>query len=198
MAKSEQSKEPLLEKKEGSNQHKESQQDIKNTAASDDNAAEPLEQQEASDTSFVQYCVFKSGNEEYAIPIEIVKEVVKYSNAAPIPQMPNYIIGMSNIRGNIYGVMDLKTFFQGEGNQADYNYLLVLDHDVYKMAIVIPNVPDSLMVSVKEIEELNSTSLKSVLGQKYLKGIIKRDSRMIILFDILALVSGEKFTVVGD
>lgn len=148
--------------------------------------------------SFKQYCVFSSGNEEYAIPIEIVKEVVKYSRPAPIPQMPGYIIGMSNVRGNIYGVMDLEIFFQGETQIEEHQYLLVLDHEDFKMAIRIANVPDSLMVSDEIIEEINSSTMKSVLGQKYLKGIIKIEKRMIVLFDILGMISGEKFTVVSD
>lgn len=142
----------------------------------------------------LQYCVFNAGEEEYAIPIDIVKEVVKYSNPSPIPQMPQYIIGMSNVRGNIYGVMDLQIFFQGDNKDDEHKYLLVIDHETYKMAIRINEVPNSLMVLESEIEELNSATLKSVIGQKYLKGIIKRENRMIILFDILGMISGDQFT----
>lgn len=147
--------------------------------------------------NYTQYCVFNAGKEEYAIPIDIVKEVVKYSIPAPLPQMPDYVIGMSNIRGNIYGVMDLEMFFQGESKDEEHKYLLVLDHDTFKMAIRISNVPNSIMVSDQEVEELNSNSIKSNVGQKYLKGIIKKEKRMIIVIDIVGVVSGEKFTETG-
>jgi len=143
------------------------------------------------------YCVFSAGKEEYAIPIDIVKEVVKYSEPAAIPQMPSFIIGMSNVRGNIYGVLDLDIFFQGQTREAEYKYLIVLDHDIYKMAIRIKNVPDSLIVEDDILEELNSSTFKSVIGQKYLRGIIKKDNRMIILFDILGMVSNEEFTEIN-
>lgn len=145
-----------------------------------------------------QYCVFASGKEEYAVPIDVVKEVVKYSEPAPIPQMPNHIIGMTNIRGNIYGVMDIDVFFQSQSYKEEkHKYLLVIDHDIYKMAIRIYNVPDSLMVEEDQIEQLNSTSTKSVIGQKYLRGIIKKDKRMIVLFDILEMISSERFTEIA-
>lgn len=141
-----------------------------------------------------QYCVFKLGAEEYAIPIEVVKEVVKYSDPAPIPQMPNYILGMSNVRGNIYGVMDLECYFKGVSMGTNRNYLLVLDHETYKMSISIEQVPNSLMVAEGEVEQLNASSFKSVIGQKFLQGIIKLDNRMIVLLNILDMISSEDFT----
>ncbi|WP_421765518.1 chemotaxis protein CheW [Ekhidna sp.] len=149
--------------------------------------------------SYEQFCVFKAGGEEYAIPINLVKEVVPYPAVSKIPQMPLYIKGMSNVRGNIFGVMDLNLFFGGDkqSKNLDVKYLLVIDHEKYHMAIEIPEVPDTLMASENMIEKLSSTRLKSKIGQKYLKGIIKKDRRMIILFDILGIISSEKFTVAG-
>lgn len=155
------------------------------------------EDEELQQKSFNQFCVFKSHDEEYAIPINLVKEVVPFPKIASVSQMPSYIIGMTNVRGNIYGVLDLGTFFNtSSGNASEMKYLLVLEHDIFQMAIAIPNVPDTLMASEDMIEQLSAARLKSVIGQKYLKGIIKKDRRMIILFDILGIISSEKFTEV--
>lgn len=155
------------------------------------------EEEQIEDKFLNQYCIFQAGKEEYAVPIDVVKEVVKYTTPAPIPQMPSYIIGMSNIRGNIYGVLDLELFFQGSIKEETHQYLLVLDHDVYKMAIRIKDVPNSLMVSEEMIEQITSSTFKSVVGQKYLKGIIKKDKRMIVLFDILGMVASDKFVEIN-
>lgn len=146
--------------------------------------------------SYQQFCVFKSGREEYAIPINLVKEVVPYPLLAYVPQMPNYIRGMANVRGNIYGILDLADFFKIESS-AKSKYLLVLDIENFQMGIAIPDVPDTLMASDDMIESLSASRLKSTIGQKYLKGIIKKDRRMIILFDILGMISSDKFTVVS-
>ena len=155
-------------------------------------AGEEQEQQEEQ-KKLLHYCVFRIGKEEYGIPIDIIKEVVKYRKPAPLPQMPDYILGMTNIRGNIYGILDIEKFFD-IGSDTVHKFLLVLDHEIYKMTIGIPDVPDSLYVKEEEIEELKSSTLKSLSGQKYLKGVIKRDNRMIILFDILSIIGGENFT----
>jgi len=151
---------------------------------------------EKDNLNLQQYCVFKIGREEYAIPIHIVKEVVKYRKPAPLPQMPTYILGATNIRGNVFGILDIQRFFNIQSDQK-HNYLLVLDHEEYKMSIGIPEVPDSMIVAEKEIENLNSSTLKSQAGQKYLKGVIKKDNRMIILFDVNGIISNEKFTDVS-
>ena len=145
-----------------------------------------------------QYCVFRSGSEYYGIPIELVKEVVICPVKSPVPQMPHYVTGMVNVRGNIYGVLDLKNFFQNDDTDDESsNYLLLLDHEEYQMGILIPGVPDTLTVSKTEIENLPASRLKSVTGQKYLKGIIKKNNQMIILFDILGMISNKKFVEVG-
>ncbi|NQZ77382.1 MAG: purine-binding chemotaxis protein CheW [Ekhidna sp.] len=145
-----------------------------------------------------QFCIFRAGKEEYAVPINLVKEVVPIPEIAPLPQMPNHILGMSNVRGNIFGIIDLGVFFRSSDDfENEGKYLLVIDHEVYQMGIMIPDVPDTMMVAESMIEQLSTSTIKTQTGQKYLKGIIKKDQRMIILFDILGLISSEKFTEVS-
>lgn len=161
---------------------------------------EIAEELEGTDTTsettknLLQFCVFKTNNEEYAIPIDLVQEVVKFKKPTPLPQMPPYILGMTNIRGNVYGVLDIAQFFSLD-SEIDHNYLLVLDHEELKMTIGIPEVPDSLIVEEDDIEILGSSAIKSRVGQKYLKGVIKKENRMIIYFDIEGIISSDKFTV---
>ena len=166
--------------------------------ASDEGRKSEPDKEKSEQKSFHQFCVFKSGDEKYALPINLVKEVVLLPKIAPVSQMPAYICGMANIRGNIYGVLDLKQFFNTYSGLATENkYLLVLEHEVFQMGIAIPEVPDTLIVSEDMIEGLSISLLKSEIGQKYLKGIIKKDCRVIILFDILGMISSDKFTEIS-
>ena len=163
-----------------------------------DGPVEILDDEAVADinTNLQQYCIFRAGSEEYALPIYLIKEVVKYTRPAPLPQMPAYILGATNIRGNVFGILDIQLFFNINSTE-EHKYLLVLDHETYKMSIGIPEVPDSLLIEDSEIENLNSSTLKSKVSQKYMKGVIKRDNRMIILFDIEAIISSEQFTSVS-
>ena len=183
-----------LVKQDKSLESKENEELKETETANQSEALSSESEGEAKDSKYEQYCVFKTGNEEYALPIHLIKEVVKYAPPAPLPQMPPYILGATNIRGNVFGILDIQLFFNIKSEQ-DHKYLLVLDHEVYKMSIGIPEVPDSLLIEDSEIENLNSSTLKTKVGQKYMKGVIKRDNRMIILFDIEGIISSEKFTV---
>lgn len=144
--------------------------------------------------SVTMMCVFKAGGEEYAFPIDAVSEVVKHVAIAPVPQMPNYIIGMVNVRGNIYSVLDLASYFGSkEDVDESYNFLVVINDEEYKVAIQISGVPDTLQVSDDMIENFTDSMLKSIQKQEFLKGIIKKDNRMIILLNILDMISSENF-----
>ena len=167
----------------------------------DESETSPALDADSKEEEFValeQFCVFRAGKEEYALPIHMVKEVVKLPPMSYVPQMPDYLTGMVNVRGSIYGILDLAVFFKGSDDQIEkeYKYLLVIDHEEYKMGILITDVPDTVTVSADSIEKLTSSTIKSVKGRKYLQGIIKKDKRMIILFDILEMISSPKFTEV--
>ncbi|MEO9871855.1 chemotaxis protein CheW [Ekhidna sp.] len=185
---------------------KKTEQDVASTSeekesasnATDHSNVQIVENSSDEKSEVKQFCVFKSGAEKYAIPIHFVKEVVKIPPIAPVPQMPKYIIGMSNIRGNIYGVLDIKIFFNNESSKIDgTNYLLVIEHEEFKMAIIIPEVPDTLLIAEDMIEQLSASGIKSVTGRKYLKGIIRKDNQMIILFDVLGMITGSKFAEIS-
>ena len=163
------------------------------------NDAYEIESQEekVSSAQLHQYCVFRSGPELYCIPIDIVKEVVVSPPSTMVPQLPTYITGMVNVRGNIYGILDLNEFLNEDAKEEENPYLLLLDHDEYQMGISIPTVPDTIMVDESEIEDLPTSRLKSATGQKFLKGIIKKDDKMIVIFDILNMLSWGGFTEVN-
>lgn len=167
---------------------------------SNDTSVQKVDSEEKEYVALEQFCVFRSGKEEYALPIHVVKEVVKLPPMAYVPQMPDYLTGMVNVRGSIYGVLDLAMFFKGGDNQVneEYKFLMVIDHEEYKIGLLITDVPDTVSVSADSIEKLTSSTIKSVKGRKYLQGIIKKDKRMIILFDILEMISSPKFTEVVE
>jgi purine-binding chemotaxis protein CheW len=58
--------------------------------------------------SMVQLCAFFVGNEEYAIDIKRVQEILQPQRVTPIPQAPSFVEGMINLRGSIIPVVDLR------------------------------------------------------------------------------------------
>jgi len=138
-------------------------------------------------------CVFRSGSAHYAFPISLAKEVVKMKLLTPIPQMPTHILGMTNVRGTVYGVLDLSIFFGNAHTDERKAFLLVLNHEVYKICIAIPAVPDTLYIRDSMKENINATMLKTIKKREYLKSVIKKDDRLIIQLNIIEMITSPSF-----
>ena len=149
-----------------------------------------------------QLIVFKLGHEEYALPIDQIKEVVLTPRISKIPQTPDYIKGVANIRGNVISILDLEERFgllasQSNGNAKDdqqgeneesSNYTLVIESEEYKIGILVKEVPNTLSVNGAEIDSTANIVQHSSLDESAINGIVKLENRMIILIDILKMM----------
>lgn len=143
----------------------------------------------------VMLIVFPVGNEEYAMSIDMIKEVVSTPPIAPVPQAPKYIKGAANVRGTVLAVIDLNQKFgllKSDENSNELEYVLVLKNEEYRMAVAVNKIPDTVIVNSTEIDPPATLTNNSGLNDNYIKGIIKRDKRMIILIDVLEMIMDEE------
>lgn len=135
--------------------------------------------------------VFSLGRETYAVPIERVKEVVKVPNIAPIPQSPEYILGVGNIRGNVIAIADLAKKLNPDNVNVPYteeSYVIVLKDTVVQAGMIVNSVPDTIVVRTSQINTSTSVIKNLSANDQFIKGIVKVEDRMIILIDILDMM----------
>lgn len=138
-----------------------------------------------------QIIVFKQGDEEYALHIDQIKEVVITPSITKMPQTPSYIKGVANIRGNIIAILDLEEKFnlrRSQGNNTENNYTLVVESDDLKMGILVREVPNTLNISAADFDE--SVGIINDVNNEasYIKGIVKFGKRLIIVIDIFKVI----------
>lgn len=141
-----------------------------------------------------QIIVFKLGEEEYALQIDQIKEVVITPGITRMPQTSAYIKGVANIRGNIIAIIDLEEKFnlKRAGNQsAINNYTLVVESDDLKVGILVREVPNTLTISASSFDESVGIINDAKSEGNYIKGIVKADKRLIILIDIFKVIDPE-------
>lgn len=132
-----------------------------------------------------QIVVFKLGSEEYALQIDQIKEVVLTPTITRMPQTPEHIKGVANIRGNIIAIVDLRERFGLGENNGVGKYTLVVESEQFKMGVLVPEVPNTLAISESAVDQ----SLMNMEGEhNYIKGIVKLDTRLIILIDIFKVM----------
>jgi purine-binding chemotaxis protein CheW len=139
-----------------------------------------------------QIIVFKQGNEEYALSIDQIKEVVITPTITRMPQTLPYIKGVANIRGNIIAILDLEEKFnikrpadQHTGN----HYTLVVESEDFKMGVLVREVPNTLTISAADFDESMNIITDVTSESNYVRGIVKVQGRLIILIDIFKVIS---------
>jgi purine-binding chemotaxis protein CheW len=150
----------------------------------------------------VQLIIFKLGNEEYALHIDQIKEVVLTPGIAKIPQTPDYIKGVANIRGNIIAIVDLEKKFNltketKDGQEKRGNYTLVVESESFKIGVLVMEVPNTLTVSEADIDNSSTVLQYSNLDQNCIKGIVKAGERMIIMVDMIKMMESEDLNKVA-
>lgn len=164
-----------------------------------ENQQEVLEEKEEKELeeeegTRVQLIVFRLGEEEYALPIDQIKEVVLTPRISAMPQTPDYVKGIANIRGNVISVMDFEKKFglnkkakKTKGSDGT-NYTLVIESEEFHVGILVKEVPNTLTVLSSKIHSPDNIMQHSSLDQSVINGIVKLKERMIILIDVLLMM----------
>lgn len=139
-----------------------------------------------------QIVVFKLGNVQYGFPIEQVKEIIRYIVPTKLPNVPNYIEGISSLRGKVHVIIDLRNFFcMGKQNVDDNTKIIIANNNDTGFI-----VDDVNMIVTQDKKEFNTAdNLPDYIDKRYVQHILKIDGSIIIVLDmtgILDMSKGEK------
>jgi purine-binding chemotaxis protein CheW len=140
-----------------------------------------VEQQGGPDIDGGKFLTFFLGEEEYAIEILKVQEIIGLMTITPVPKMPPYIRGVLNLRGKIVPVMNLRTRFGLEEiEDTDETCIIVIQNKEYLMGVLVDKVSEVVDIESAQIEEVPSVGVAE--QSEYLAGIGKvNDSVKMIL-----------------
>jgi len=130
-----------------------------------------------------KFLTFFLGEEEYAIEILKVQEIIGLMKITPVPKMPDYIRGVLNLRGKIVPVMNLRTRFGLEEiEDTDETCIIVIQHDEYLMGVLVDKVSEVVDIGTSDIEEV--PSLGAGEQSEYLSGIGKVDDSVKMIVEV--------------
>jgi purine-binding chemotaxis protein CheW len=128
-----------------------------------------------------QLVVFELANEFYGINIALVESIIKMQAITQLPQTPSYVRGVTNLRGSVLPVIDLRTRFALEMKEDAAN----ADHyrnDGPSQSWVVDGVSEVLRVSEESLEPL--PPMVNSVDSAFLKGIVRLEDRLIILLEL--------------
>ncbi|NIG12772.1 chemotaxis protein CheW [Pantoea sp. Cy-640] len=149
----------------------------------------------AGETVGQEFLVLTLGDEEYGIDILKVQEIRGYDQVTRIANTPEFIKGVTNLRGVIVPIIDLRVKFSQpdvEYNENTVVIVLNLEHRV--VGIVVDGVSDVLSLTQDQIRPAPEFAV--TMSTEYLTGLGALGERMLILVDIEKLLSSEEMALV--
>ena len=151
----------------------------------------------AGEPSGQEFLVFTLGDEEYGIDILKVQEIRGYDQVTRIANTPSFIKGVTNLRGVIVPIVDLRIKFNQE--DVDYNdntVVIVLNLGQRVVGIVVDGVSDVLSLATDQIRPAPEFAV--TLSTEYLTGLGAAGDRMLILVNIEKLLNSEEMALLDN
>jgi len=149
----------------------------------------------AGETVGQEFLIFTLGDEEYGIDILKVQEIRGYDQVTRIANTPAFIKGVTNLRGVIVPIIDLRVKFAQQNVEYNENtVVIVLNFENRVEGIVVDGVSDVLSLTQEQIRPAPDFAV--TLTTEYLTGLGSLGDRMLILVDIEKLLSSEEMALV--
>jgi len=143
--------------------------------------------QSSSQATAGEYLSFTLGDEHYGVDILKVQEIRGYDSVTRVPDAPDYIKGVINLRGTIVPVMDLRLKLRlKEARYDSFTVMIVLNVDQRVVGIVVDGVSDVIPLSQEQVRA--TPEFGAAVDTRCISGIGTVDERMLILLDIETLI----------
>lgn len=135
----------------------------------------------------LQLVSFNIGSEEFGVDILKVQEINRMVEITRVPQAPNYVEGVINLRGKVIPIVDLRKRFNLEVKEYDKNTrIVVVDISGNIMGMVVDSVSEVLRLPANTIEP--PPEIVANINSEYIKGVAKLEDRLLIFLDLSKVI----------
>ena len=140
----------------------------------------------------LQWVTFKLENEIYGINVMQVQEVLRYTEIAPVPGAPNYVIGIINLRGNVVTVIDTRVRFGLMPSEVSENSrIVIIEAEKQVIGILVDGVAEVVYLRSSEIDMAPSVGTDE--SAQFIQGVSNRDGELLILVDLNKFLSDDEW-----
>ncbi len=135
----------------------------------------------------IQLVSFRIANEEFGIDIVKVQEIIRMMEITRVPNTPNYIEGVVNLRGKVTPVVNLRTKLGLPTNEKDEDTrIVVVNLEDKTIGFIVDEVKEVLRINSNITEE--PPKMVGGISEEYIISIAKMDDRLLILLDLETLI----------
>lgn len=145
---------------------------------------------QTEDDPILQYVTFRLSSETYGINVMQVKEVLRYTEIAPVPGAPIYVLGIINLRGSVVTVIDASQRFGLNTEEiTDNTRIVIIEADGHEIGILVEAVSEVVYLKQSEIE--TAPNVGNDESSKFIQGVCNRNNELLILVDLNKLGESE-------
>jgi len=152
-------------------------------------------------TETTQYLTFKLEEEIFALDVAKVREILEYTNITKVPQTPDFMRGVINLRGSVVPVIDLRLKFGMTSTEQTVNTcIIVTEVEMDGETILLGALADS----VQEVNEMEPAQIEAAphigtkLNTDFIKGMGKQDNRFVMILDIDKVFSSDDLASISE
>ena len=151
---------------------------------------------EEEDTQKDKYLTFSLGDEVYGIDIRVVIEIIGIQKITNVPEVPDYVRGIINLRGKIIPVVDMRLrFWRDYREYTDRTCVIVVEINGVLIGLIVDGVSEVLDIAEKNV--VPPPDLRASQN-KYIRGIGKLESSVVLLLDWEKLFSEDDQELMGS
>lgn len=141
----------------------------------------------------LQWVTFRLEDETYGINVMQVQEVLRYSEIAPVPGAPSYVLGIINLRGNVVTVIDTRSRFGlPTAEITDNTRIVVIEAENQVVGILVDAVAEVVYLKQSEIE--TTPNVGNEESAKFIQGVCHKNDELLILVDLEKMLNDDEWS----
>jgi purine-binding chemotaxis protein CheW len=145
------------------------------------------------DTQKGKFLTFTIGSEAYGLEIKYVTEIIGIQEISEVPQLPEYIRGIINLRGKIIPVMDVRLRFKKPAREYnDRTCIIVVDIKEVSVGLIVDAVSEVMIIQEQDVVAPPDLNKGANNSNRYIKGIGKVGSEVKLLLDCNKLLNDDE------
>ena len=148
-----------------------------------------------------QYLTFTLGVEHFALDVANVREILEFTSVTKVPQTPEFMRGVINLRGSVVPVMDMRLKFGMSITEKSVDTCVIvvevsLEGETTVLGALVDSVQEVFELEPEQIEPAPRIGTK--LRTEFIRGMGKRDDQFIIILDIDKVFSSDELAILNQ
>jgi purine-binding chemotaxis protein CheW len=150
-----------------------------------------------ADDPMLQWVTFRLEGETYGVNVMQVQEVLRYTEIAPVPGAPSYVLGIINLRGNVVTVIDTRSRFGLQtGEITDQTRIVIIEADKHVIGILVDAVAEVVYLRQSEVE--TAPNVGNDESAKFIQGVCHKNGQLLILVELAKMLSDVEWADLDD